>query len=319
MLKRILKEMQTGSKCVLLHENADPDALGSAAALGMAFPDITIGTVEGLNRLAKELRGNLGIDVIEKPDISVFDKVVVVDAPSPDRLGEYQHKIDKPIVIDHHAQTFNWDAELCYIDEKKASCAEIIYEILGMGQIEITRSMGLALLASILSDTGKFSYATQETFKTFGEIMEATGLSVNDVLSVFEEQHDTDYSKKISRLKGAQRLRYDTSGGYIVCTSQISAFEASVCNALISLGADVSFVGSQRDDEFRISARTTHDMVEMGLHLGNLLAEIGEEIGCRGGGHDGAAGLSGTGDAEAILNICIKRTKTAFSRLKGAK
>ena len=106
---------------------------------------------------------------------------------------------------------------------------------------------------------------------------------------------------------------------YIVCVSQISTFEASVCSALISLGANVSFVGSQRDDEFRISARTRHDMVELGLHLGNLMAEIGEEIGCKGGGHDGAAGLSGTGDVEAVLNICMERMKGALSRIKRAK
>jgi len=319
MLKKILDELKTGSKCILLHENADPDALGSAVALSLAFPEVSIGTVEGLNRPGKDVRNNLGVDVIEKPDLSDFDKIVVVDAPSPDRLGEYQNKLKKPIVIDHHSKTFNWDTDLCYVDENKASCAEIIYEILKLGDIKITRTMGLALLTSILSDTGKFSYATQDTFRTFGEIMDETGLSVNDVLSVFEDQHDTDYSRKISRLKGAQRLRYDVVNRYIISVSQISTFEASVCSALISLGANVSFVGSQRDDKFRISARTTHDLVELGLHLGNLMADIGEEIGGKGGGHDGAAGLSGTGDVEAVLNICMERTKSALSRIKRAK
>ena len=32
---------------------------------------------------------------------------------------------------------------------------------------------------------------------------------------------------------------------------------------------------------------------------------ISQECGGEGGGHDGAAGFSGTGDVEAMLNICV--------------
>jgi phosphoesterase RecJ-like protein len=309
MLEDILHELENGKKCVLLHVNADPDALGCAIALSLAFPDVSIGAVGGLSKNGKSLQKNLEVEVIEKPDISLYDKIVIVDSPSPDRLGEFKDKLKNFIVIDHHSKTFDWETGISYVDEGKASCGEIIYQILKLGEKKITDKIGLALLAGILTDTGKFSYANSDALKTYGEIMEESGVGMKDVISVFEEEHETDYSRKISRLKGGQRLRYQSSGGYIVAVSQVSSFESDVCNALLSLGADVAFVGSQRDDEFRISSRATQNILKEGFHLGNLMADVGKENGCNGGGHDGAAGLSGVGDVEAMLNICIKRTK----------
>jgi nanoRNase/pAp phosphatase (c-di-AMP/oligoRNAs hydrolase) len=312
MLEDILHELEKGKKCVLLHVNADPDALGSAIALSLAFPNVSIGAAGGLSKNGKSLQKNLGIEVIEKPDISLYDKIVIVDSPSPDRLGDFKDKLKNPIVIDHHSETFDWKTSLYYVDEGKASCSEIIYQILKLGEKKITDKIGLALLAGILTDTGKFSYANADTLKTYGEIMKESGVGMKDVISVFEEEHETDYSRKISRLKGGQRLIYQSSGGYIVAVSQVSSFESDVCNALLSLGADVAFVGSQRDDEFRISSRATQNILKEGFHLGNLMADLGKENGCNGGGHDGAAGLSGVGDVEAMLNICIKRTKKSL-------
>jgi hypothetical protein len=74
-------------------------------------------------------------------------------------------------------------------------------------------------------------------------------------------------------------------------------------------------VGSQRGEEFRISGRANQTLVGAGLHLGNLFSEIGSENGCEGGGHDGAAGLSGMGDVEAFLHICSRFAKSTISEL----
>ncbi len=315
MLEKILHELETGTKCVLLHVNADPDALGCAVALHLAFPDVAIGAAEGLSKNSKSIQNNLDIEILEKPDTSLFDRTILVDIPSPERVGEYKEKLGNHIVIDHHSQTFNWETELCYVDENKTSCAEIIYEILKLGEIKITPKIGLALLAGIMTDTGKFSYANASTLKTFAEIMEESCVGMDDVLLLFEEEHETDYSKKISRLKGAQRLKYQRKGGFIIAVSSVSSFEASVCNALLSLGADCAFVGSQRENEFRISARANSAIIKNGLHLGNIMAEIGGENGCEGGGHDGAAGLTGQGDVEAMLNICIERIKGGLTQV----
>jgi nanoRNase/pAp phosphatase (c-di-AMP/oligoRNAs hydrolase) len=36
---------------------------------------------------------------------------------------------------------------------------------------------------------------------------------------------------------------------------------------------------------------------------------------CDGGGHAGAAGLSGEGDVEALLNICMEEALTALRKI----
>jgi nanoRNase/pAp phosphatase (c-di-AMP/oligoRNAs hydrolase) len=102
-----------------------------------------------------------------------------------------------------------------------------------------------------------------------------------------------------------------------VAISLGSSHESSVCKALLGIGADVAFVGSQRDEKFRISARARQDLVRKGMHLGKILDEVGGETSSSGGGHAGAAGLTGTGDVEALLNICLSRSMSFFREAQG--
>ena len=46
------------------------------------------------------------------------------------------------------------------------------------------------------------------------------------------------------------------------------------------------------------------------------MSGIGEETMSDGGGHGGAAGLTGIGDTEAMLNICMSRTMDVFRDIK---
>jgi nanoRNase/pAp phosphatase (c-di-AMP/oligoRNAs hydrolase) len=315
MLSDILSELNSGSKCVLLHVNADPDALGSAVALCLSFPDVTIGSIEGLSKNGKLLQKVLDVEVTERPDLSHYDKVIVVDTASPDRLGDYQKNLDNLIVIDHHMKGDKWQAKYHYTDENRSSCSEIIYEVLKLGKREINHKIGVALCAGILTDSGKFSYADHKTLRTFSDIMKEGNVGMDEVLGIFSEGHETDYSRRISRLKGAQRLKFETISGFIIATSFVGSFESSVCGSLLNIGADCAFVGSQRGDEFRISGRANQALVSAGMHLGNLFLGIGGENGCEGGGHDGAAGLTGVGDVEAFLNICVIGAKNAISKM----
>jgi hypothetical protein len=130
---------------------------------------------------------------------------------------------------------------------------------------------------------------------------------------------ETDISERVSQLKGAQRLKYWKVGNYIVAISQGSAFEASVCKSLLSLGADIVFVGSQRGEHFRISARATQAVVRKGIHLGKLLGGVGSETTNGGGGHPGAAGLTGIGDVEAILNISAENAMKILKKIDSSR
>jgi phosphoesterase RecJ-like protein len=306
MLTTIAERLTHGRKLVLLHGNADPDALGCAYAIARSFPEADICAPGGMDKIAKVIAAKLNIKVLERADMAAYDQIVVVDTSSPDQLGEFASVPPETIIIDHHARSDRWGTRTYYCDDTRKSCAEIIYQILQAAGAKVERDVGLALLAGMLTDSGHFRYSNGALLRAFADLMEDAGLEIDEVTSMTDLE--PDISERISQLKGAQRIRFDRIGDRIVAISVGSAYESSVCKGMLSIGADVAFVGSQRDEHFRLSARARPEMVRMGLHLGKLLEDVGTETSNDGGGHGGAAGLVGVGDVEAILNICMQRT-----------
>ncbi len=305
MLLDIAAELaKGGGTLVLLHGNADPDAVASAFAVQRSFPDVYIGTPGGLDRVSKLLAKNLGIETFDDIAKVHSARLLILDTSGPEQLnGTFD--LTNAIVMDHHARNPRWaDAKIYFCDDTKASCSEIVYELLRAAGKKPGREASLALMFGILTDTGYFKFARSNTLVSFSELMALHGIQMDEAMNLAETE--TDISERISQLKGAQRLKYWKVGNHIVAVSQGSAFEASVCKALLGLGADIAFVGSQRGDEFRVSARATQAIVRKGIHLGKLLGGIGDETTNGGGGHPGAAGLTGVGDVEAILNIAAE-------------
>lgn len=305
MLADIGAELKHGRKLVLVHGNADPDALGCAYALFTCFPEVTVAAPGGLDRISKVIAEKIDFKPQELADVGSFDKVVVLDTSSPDQLAPMTSLPEKCIVVDHHARNERWNEHLYYCDDSKRSCAEIVHQLLKEAKAKVPRQTGLALLAGMLTDSGHFKYATPSLMRAFAEIMEAHEIEIDEVYDLVDLEQDI--SERISQLKGAQRIRFERVGERLVAISLGSAFESSVCKALLAIGADVAFVGSQRGEQFRVSARARADVVRMGMHLGKLLDDVGTETMGDGGGHGGAAGLMGVGDVEAILNICMSR------------
>jgi phosphoesterase RecJ-like protein len=305
-----------GRKVVLLHGNADPDALGSAYAIQRAFPDVIIAAPGGLDRVSKVIAAKLGAEVREAVEPSEFDLVVAVDSSSREQLG-VPGLGEVGVVIDHHAPSGDWTGALHLIDESRRSCAELVHELLVEAGHRADRSTALALAAGMLTDSGHFRYANPAMLSSMAELMREAGISMDEVLDLTDLTPDV--SERVSQLKGAQRLRFERIGDGIAAISLGSAHESSVCKAILNVGADIAFVGSQRDERFRISARARQDMVRKGLHLGKLLDDVGGETQNSGGGHAGAAGLTGVGDVEAVLNICLSKALDFLRAVRDAE
>lgn len=313
MLISIASDLAKGKKLILMHGNADPDALGCAYAIFTSFPDVTVVTPGGMDRISKLIAEKLQFEVTESADLESFDQIVILDTSSPDQLAPLKVP-PNCIVIDHHSRSDRWNGHTYYCDESKRSCAEIVYRMLNEAGIPITRQAGLALLAGMLTDSGHFKYATPELLHAFADILAEQHIEIDEVLDLTDV--DQDLSERISQLKGAQRLRFERCGDHLIVISYGSAFESSACKAMLGLGGDVAFVGSQRGEQFRVSARARAEIVRMGLHLGKILEDIGVETSNDGGGHGGAAGLVGVGDVEAVLNICMARSLDFFRAQK---
>lgn len=305
VFESVLDRFRSGKKLVLIHGNADPDAFGCAFAIRESFPDVDICAPNGMDRVSKVISKNFGFEPLLKAEPHDYSAVIVVDTSSPEQLGAMSAHDGDWIVIDHHSRTEKWGRCHYFCDDTRRSCAELVYDLLKEAGVTVGRNAGLALLAGMMTDSGHFRYATPGLFSYFSLILQETGIQMDEVYDLTDLE--TDVSERIAVLKGGQRMRFERIGGYIVATSLGSSFESSVCKGLLSIGADISFVVSQRDESFRLSARARQEMVRAGLHLGKMLEDIGREVTAEGGGHPGAAGLTGVGDAEAISNICMSR------------
>ena len=314
MFGEIADKLKGKKKVIVVHGNADMDAMGSAYALKTAFPDADIFAPNSIDRVSKLVVEKLGIAYKEECDFSEYELTVVVDTSSPEQLETVTDIPKDAIVIDHHQPTGKWEGYEFYCDPTRTSCCEIVKDILDENDIPLDRTTGLMLLGGMITDSGHFQFAKPGLLEAFADIMKRCDINMDEAYNITVAQ--TSMSEKIAMLKAMERTKFDRVGNYIVATSYGGSFEASSCRAIMASGADVVFVGSQRDDQFRLSARATQEIVRKGVNLGELMKGIGTETMCDGGGHGGAAGLSGTGDVEAMLFICMKRTMEIFRDLK---
>ena len=318
MIKETAERLKVGNKVILVHGNADMDAIGSAFAVSVCFPGADIYAPGGVDRIASMVAEKLGIEILEECDISGYDLVVVVDTSSPEQLKPAVLEIPKgSVVIDHHRSTGKWEGMHFFCDDTRVSCCEIIRDIIESTGMTIPRVAAVALLGGMLTDSGHFQYARPEMMMSFADLLRKNDIHMDEVFNLTRAQ--MTMSERVAVMKTVGRVKFDSVGEMMVSTSYGGSFEASSCRALTMAGADVVFVGSQRDEQFRVSARATQDMVRKGIHLGNILSGIGGETSADAGGHGGAAGISGEGDVEAMLHICMMMTMEEFRRIKKAQ
>lgn len=296
-------------KLVVMHHNADPDALGSALALQASFPGIQIAAPVGLSKSAKRLLKALDGEVLSRPPYERYDHIVVVDTSSKIQLGDAAARIKDPIVIDHHPYHDTWeDAKHLYVDSNMVACCELVYELIETagregytnvqlngsgGDVATLEHIGLALMTGIWTDSGGFRHATPRTLQTAADLLSQTGTSISDVLAILEEEQDPRDGRQQAHLKAAKRLATHRIGPLVVATSHVSTHEASAARALTLLGADVAFCVAMKNGDIRASARANKGaLTKTSIHLGHILHAAGLRLGMMGGGHAGAAGMN---------------------------
>lgn len=318
ILREIIKVLGEKNNIILVHANADADAIGSAIALKRAFPGNKIGALGGVSRLGKRLLEKLGESVDENPKLEAYARIIALDSSSPSQFGSLPADTSGIIVIDHHANTGDWKAETYLCDDKKTSCAEIVHAIIKRASVPVGGDMAFALLLGITTDTGQLFRANSSTLRATSSIIEESGIEISDVFAFLHEaENQADYSQKVANFKGIKRVKVENINGYLVAHSFVSSFESSLCNIMIQAGADVAMVFGGSRSETRVTTRASQKAVLAGLHLGKLSASIGKKIGCEsGGGHPGAAGLCVPRASRNIVSISLRMLREEVSRIK---
>ncbi len=313
----IIERLKGKRKVILTHGNSDMDAIGSAYALRNAFGPADIYAPAGVDRVARMVADKLEIPILDSADLNDYELVVVVDSSSPDLLQNPDLTVPpNSLIIDHHAPTGKWEGMDFHCDDTRTSCCEIVKDIIDDAGIEIDRSSGLALLGGMLTDSGHFQYADTRMLRAFADIQDRCRIPMDEAMLLVRAP--MNMSERQAAMKAIGRSKFDKVGDMIVAVSYGSSFEAASCRALLASGADVVFVGSQRDEEFRVSARATQEMVRRGIKLDAIMGQLSKETFTDGGGHGGAAGMTGIGDAEAMIHMCMMKTMDEFRKIKAA-
>ncbi|KYK36274.1 MAG: DHH family phosphoesterase [Theionarchaea archaeon] len=287
---------------IVLHSNADPDAVGSAVALKeflrLHNKKAKI-CCESANKMSKELLENLQ-ETIECEDAG-WENVIILDTASSSQLGsctKFLENAKKVVVIDHHRES-SFKGYI-HLQEERTSTAEILFDLLP----ERNKKMDLALLAGILTDTGNFKYADIKTLETVQKIM-GEGIKLYEAFDIFREEKDLP--KRIAIMRGCQRSRLHKISGYVVVTTKVNSHESSTATFLIQI-ADIAFVANVKAN--RIIAKAAQDM---DVDLSKIMKEIGELYNGDGGGHKRAAGATGEAITDA-LDHCVELMREVLGK-----
>ena len=306
---------------ITTHENADPDALCSAFALRnlieLLYPETQIALYfEGLSLVAQQIVEKFNLDVSLPVDISC-DGIIIVDANNPEQLGELKTRInlDLPkLIVDHHSPPSDLEKITKYaiINEDSIAACEVIFNLYQFFNVALSQLMASLIFLGILYDSRHLLLATNRTIHIIDDLIKF-GIDYSDMIEVLNLSMDR--TERIARLKAAQRIVLHEFDGWIVAVSHVSAFEASACRALISLGADVALVYGEKQDEIRFSARATTEVIKKtNLNLAiDIMEKVGPIMHGEGGGHEGAAGCNGKDNREGGLELALELLKTKLS------
>jgi|GEM_PF-211599 len=297
------------------HKNADPDAVGSAYALSESFGgDICLS--DGSNRVASNVIKQLEIETIADPDTDDYDLIVSVDTSTQNQIPNI--KLDTYAVIDHHVTSTLLDKAEFYIHETTTSNVELIFRLLYETGIPISKKVAVAMITGIITDTGHFKHADENTFKTLSDIIRTTNVDYTEALELLAKTPQ-DISQRISMLAAAQRNKFERIGDTLISRTYINSYGGAAASMLTNIGADISLVGHKKENDLvRVNVRAKKEVVQKGLNLGKVMEKIGEKYDGTGGGHAGAAGVdSRTCTVNELMDECINEIYEVVGGIEG--
>jgi nanoRNase/pAp phosphatase (c-di-AMP/oligoRNAs hydrolase) len=257
------------------------------------------------------------INLIFKQDIknSYFvgtnpELIIITDTNNVDKIAFDELEIDREsiknnvIFIDHHSKgdvTEKSLDEFNIILEEYTSSTEIILEFYRTFDLNINEYFSHLFSAGILTDTGNLRHANNDTFERFNFLLQkgVDFQTLKDIVNV-----EIELPKKIANIKGAQRSELIRFDKWLLCKTHISNYESSVASSLEHLGFDIVLVisKSKKNDSYRITARANHNVIrEKEIDIGHLFSSLSEGEFLSGGGHSGAATISGKGNLDDTL------------------
>lgn len=288
-IKEIL--LKANEVALTVHVHPDGDALGSMLAMYEGLKQLGIESTMVVDDTIPEKFQSLPnakniLTVKELPKHKKFDRLVVLDASTLERIGKVSDAIDAPILnIDHHVSNSRY-AEYLWLDAKAAATGEMLVELFGKWGIEITPTMGNALYTAIATDCGffKFSNTTEKTLQAAAKCVKF-GADPQYVSNMVEL---TKQDRLIAIQKALETVRYVAKGqaAFMAVDYKVMKLVNDDTDGFVDLirnveGVDVAVLFKQYSSkQTRVSFRSKEtDVNKLAAHF-------------NGGGHIKAAGCT---------------------------
>ncbi|WP_255197684.1 DHH family phosphoesterase [Halorarius litoreus] len=271
---------------VVTHGHADLDTLGSAVGLARSLDAATsIVLPDGVQARGARLLDALDVDTLgpDAVDATTTGRVVVVDAPSADRVAPVDVG-PAPVVVDHHEPgDLAERATAAYVDTDAGATAALVAQVLDALDRRPPPDAAVALAAGLLDDTGSLTDARPAEFQIAGRLFEAAGERV-DVLPALLDR-EPSFGERVAATKAVVRADGYRADRTLVLLTEVSGEQTAAAHALRGAGADVALVVSDRDERTWVVGRARAG----GVELPDLFAPLAERFGGESGGHAGAA------------------------------
>ena len=185
-LDNILEEIKNANTiAILVHENPDGDAIGSATAMHLALKQLGKDSDVIIPEYPKEFEFLPGAeDIIKESSVESYDLVLTLDCATVKLLNgctKYFENAKTKIAIDHHSSNTMF-ADYNYVDQEAPACTQLLLVVFSYFKIEVNKEIGTCILTGIITDTGGFKYegVTAETFRFVAGLCEK-GVKVSKV------------------------------------------------------------------------------------------------------------------------------------------
>lgn len=305
---------------IIVHHNADPDAIGSAVSLALALQRIgkkaTISAPLGISLQSRQ--------ILEKYPFPVRDDleknpslIIIIDSSSGEQVGALEFRTSpKIMLIDHHERgTIEELADLAYVDTEAHSTAILVYRLIVTSKIPIIRDAAPYLLSGIIADTAFLRLANRDDIAAVNDLL--SYINLEDIFETLSSKEDI--SERIAKLKVLMRAEMYRVRNLIIAFSRVGSFESRAAVHLVKAGVDIAFVFNIQKDEIRLSARVRKYLKD--IDLVSILKNIEPFIDGSAGGHREAASANGRNTKnihkikQVLLDVFEKREDSKAQRI----
>jgi phosphoesterase RecJ-like protein len=296
---------------VLGHVDPDGDALGSALALTAALRAIGVDAVACWGARAEgqapaPLEPSLAylpgadrvVDPADLPDR--VDVVVACDTAAASRLGTARGILGRTsttVVVDHHAVGDGF-GDIRIVDDRASCTGVLVLRLIDALGVPLTPAVADALYLALLTDTGRFSYAstTPADHRVAARLIEAGADHVRAARAVYESA-SRGYLGLVAAVASRAVVAADVVASWVTQADLLATgtgeHEPDGLIELLRKVGDVDvtcFLRETRAGTWRSSLRSSG---------GVDVAAIAQQLG--GGGHRMAAGFTATGDPQDVI------------------